>query len=450
MRGAIQRSDRQSSGIVLALLRVGRSSLLLAAVFLGGCGGGAGGSSGVSGSAPTSGQAPHTFNEAGGFNGAVRSLLPVPDGSGDLYISGDFTSFGNQPVARVVRVRSDGTLDPNFVLPAAITGSISSVAVSDDGSGAVYVAEQITGFPLATGRIWKLTPQGAVDPAFTVGNVSLDAQNEPFFGSVTRSLVPVGDGSGRFYAAVSGTYNGVAVGPIIRVNPDGSLDQSFVAQGGIAFRIVPAQDGSGDLYVASWLQHSPSGFAANLARLNFDGSHDAGFQAPGHWPEALWESADVSLMVPVGDGSGDLFVVGFFPNAAAPQPLEGAYRGLVRMNPDGSIDASSPKPQVDPSQQVVALVKATDGTQDWFVGQNLDDSHSRVFRFGPDGMMIVDFIAGQIVANALLSQPRGVPPYLFLPAPDGSGDLFIGGEFSSYNGVPVGNIVRINRDGTRD
>ncbi len=394
--------------------------------------------------------ASRTFNQAGGFNGPVRGMLPVPGGGGDLYISGDFTSYGGVPVPRVVRVRSDGALRPEFALTSQITGAISAMAVADDGSGALYVAEQNAGFPLATGRVWRLTPQGAVDQAFAVGHVSLDAQNEPFFGAVTRSLVPVGDGSGRIYAAVSGSYNGAAVGPIIRLNPDGSVDASFLAQGEVVFRIVPAQDGGGDVYVASWLRHSPSGFAANLSRLNADGSHDAGFQAPGHWPEPLWESATVSLMVPVGDGSGDVFAVGVFPNLAAPQPIEEAYRGLARLNPDGSVDTASPQPQLSPDQQVVALTKSADGSQDWIVGYRVDETQSRVARFKPDGSIDPLFTVGQIVGNALFNQISGVPPYLFLPAPDGSGDLFIGGEFSSYNGVTVGNIVRINRDGTLD
>lgn len=377
-------------------------------------------------------------------------MLPVPDGSGDIYVSGDFTAYGGQPVAHVVRVRPEGTLHQGFTLSGTITNPISSMAAADDGSGAVFVAEQVGGFPVSIGRIWKLTPQGAVTEVFTVGTAEVDAQNEPFFGAVIRSLVPVGDGSGRIYAAVSGQYNGTAAGPIIRLNPDGSLDPTFQAQTGVVFRIVPAQDGSGDLYIASWLRHSPSGFAANLSRLNPEGTRDSNFQAPGHWPEALWESANVSLMVPVGDGSRDLLAVGFFPNLAAPQPIEGAYRGLVRMNPDGTMDLASPRPQVNPDESVVALVKAIDGSGDWLVGQNFEQTQSRVLRFRSDGAVNPTFTTGQIVGNALFNQPRGVPPYLFLPAPDATGDVYIGGEFSSYNGVTVGNIVRITGNGMLD
>ena len=36
------------------------------------------------------------------------------------------------------------------------------------------------------------------------------------------------------------------------------------------------------------------------------------------------------------------------------------------------------------------------------------------------------------------------------PAPDGSGDLYIGGDFQSYNGAPVGHLIRVNSNGTID
>lgn len=39
---------------------------------------------------------------------------------------------------------------------------------------------------------------------------------------------------------------------------------------------------------------------------------------------------------------------------------------------------------------------------------------------------------------------------VMMPAPDRTGDLYVGGEFSFYNGVAAKNIVRINRDGSLD
>lgn len=201
-------------------------------------------------------------------------------------------------------------------------------------------------------------------------------------------------------------------------------------------RIVPAQDGTGDIYVISWLRHSPSGFVSNLRRLNGDGTWDTVFQPPGHALSGLYLYASVSLMVPVGDGTGDLFAVGTFPNINAPQPIVGAYRGLVRLNPDGSADLTQPKPQVDPDSAPSALTPASDGSRDWLVGVR-----TSVLRFKPDGSSNAAFMQGEISGNGIS---------VITPAADGSGDLYVGGAFSSYNNVTVGNIVRIHRDGSLD
>ncbi len=437
------------------------SCLFLAVLVLaGGCGGDGGGNGGGGGDTPPppplsppspqpNASPTNGFNQAGGFNGPVRTMSPVSAGSGDVYVSGDFTAYANQPVPRVVRVRSDGTLHEGFRLADLVGGQITSVALADDGSGALYVAEQVAGFPVSTGRLWKIQSNGNVDPTFVVGTATLDDEwQRPFAEAVIRSLVPVGDGSGRVYAAVSGLYNGATVGAVVRVNPDGSLDSTFNSEAEGVFRIVPAQDGSGDLYTASWLRHMPSGFASNLSRLNADGTWDPAFQPPGHWPHVLYYEVSVNLMVPIGDGSRDLFAVGVFLNFDAPQPIAGAFRGLVRIKPDGTVDLTAPRPQVDPTGTVVALVQANDGSGDWFVGQTVVQTQSTVRRYRPDGTINADFTTGQLVGTDLRYRQWAVPPYLVLPAPDGSGDVYVGGEFSSYNGLAVNNIVRVKRDGS--
>lgn len=387
-----------------------------------------------------------------GFDGPVRAIIPVPDGSGDVYIAGMFTLYRNQPVRPVVRLKPDGSLSPQFTLADSIGPTISDIAAADDGSGDLYVAEHVGGAQVVTGRIWKVNSDGTLDASFSVGTIAADLLQSQFvFGLVVLDLVPVGDGSGRIYATVPGTYNGTDVpGTIVRIKPDGGLDPSFNSQTpGETFRIVPANDGSGDVYLGTLMRHSPSGFAPNLVRMNADGSWDMSFQAPGHVPNSLFDSGRVSVIVPVGDGSGDVFAVGFFPNLAAPQPIVGAFRGLIRLNPDGTVDQTSPRPQVDPDVNVVALAKADDGSGDWLVGQTLSQTRSTVFRYKANGVLDPAFTPGEILGGNLFTRQGGIPPYVLVPAPDGSGDLYAAGEFFSYNAVAVENVVRVIADGTQ-
>lgn len=379
------------------------------------------------------------------FNGPVTQVLPVQDDSGDVYVLGDFTTYGGAVVPRIVRLRPDGRRHP-FMLPGIIAGRVVSAALADDGSRDIYVAELVGDFPHRVSHIWRLHEDGTLDAGFTRGTAVID----PDFGNYTwrgavHNLVSLGDRSGRVYATMpvgfSGPmdfiYNGTVVRSIVRLNPDGSLDPAFLSEaGGPVSSMVPAQGGAGALYIISWLRHSPSGFVSNLRRLNANGTLDTVFQPPGHASSGLYLSASVSLMVPVGDGSGDLFAVGVFPNINAPQPVVGAYRGLVRLNPDGTVDLTSPKPQPAPDSFPSALVQAVDGSRDWLVGLG-----GTLLRFKPDGTIDSTFKAGSIAGGGI---------NVITPAADNSGDLYVGGAFSSYANVEVGNLVRIHPDGTLD
>src|SRR5688572_3289127 len=94
------------------------SALLLAGVFLVlvGCGGGSEDQS----SAPSTSPSPAATGQPGRFNGPVTNLIEAPDGSGEIYVAGLFTTYNDQPVRPVVRVKQDGMLNPVFVLDDSI------------------------------------------------------------------------------------------------------------------------------------------------------------------------------------------------------------------------------------------------------------------------------------------------------------------------------------------
>jgi hypothetical protein len=165
-----------------------------------------------------------------------------------------------------------------------------------------------------------------------------------------------------------------------------------------------------------------------VQRLLSDGTIDPAFTAGSG---ALVQGGGISSLVPVGDGTGDIFVGGLFGDAIFGTPAD-RVPNLVRLNPDGTLDRSSSKP--DGTEPVGTMAKAADGTGDLFVVQG-----SRLTRHKPPTWLSdPQFQIGQF-------DGRGA---VLLPASDNTGDVYLGGEFSSYNGVPVGNIVRIHRDGT--
>jgi hypothetical protein len=398
-----------------------------------------------SGTAPGAPALSAGFNQVGGFDRSVRSVVSVNDGTGDIYVMGDFTAYGGRPVRPVVRLQPDGTLKDTFVLASSIQNRISSIAPADDGSGDLYVADSVvdqSSFPpTGIGHVQRVNPDGTIDPAFATGTITLASDAfppDPDLRPVIRSLVPVGDQSGRVYAAVSGSYNGTEAGPVVRLNANGTLDSGFRQDRLLpaVFRIVPANDGSQDLYVATFRRDDPGTWLrAQLLRLNADGTVDPGFDTGNaNYPEAR-----IGLVVPVGDGSGDVFATGVFLNLALPNPGGPfALRGLVRFNPTGSVDATSPRPQVT-VPTVLALAKAGDGSGDWLAAEAVDPSQIKVDRYKSDGIRDPGFTPGRISGSALST---------ILPAPDDNSEFYVGGAFSSYNGVGANNLVRVNRDGS--
>lgn len=424
--------------------------LLLLVAGLSGCGGaGDVPSAGALGNAPGSnaGGSPEPINQALVFNGPVRQVLGVPNGSGDVYVRGDFSAYRDQSVAPVVRLRADGSLNGSFRLPASIDHQISGLALADDGSGDLYIADYViergVASSIGTGRIWRIHSDGTIDSTFAMGTFSIESDAfppDPEFRPVVRSIAAMGDGSGRVYVAAGGRYNGTAVGQVVRLNRNGSLDAGFTDQAPYpVFRVVPANDGTGDLYIGTYDRDSPSGWVSHyLLRLNADGTLDAGFNTAAF----VWVEARIAFMIPVGDGSGDLFAVGTFLNLAESNPGgPNAFRGLVRVNPNGAIDRLSPKPQVDPLATVNVMVKATDQSGDWFVGQRTALDQFKVVRYKADGTVNPRFTTVQLVGNNLNT---------LMPSPDTTGDLYIGGDFWSYNGAAVNHLIRVNSDGTLD
>ncbi|HZH49737.1 MAG TPA: delta-60 repeat domain-containing protein [Nitrospira sp.] len=372
----------------------------------------------------------------------MTAIISAPDASGDIYIAGGFTTYNDRPVRPVVRIRPDGTLNESFTLASEIIG-VTSLAPVDDGSGDIYVAE-VQSLANRVVQILKVNADGSVDSAFPPGQV-IYTKADTILRTNILTIVPVGDGSGRAYVCGAfDRYNGVEVSHIVLVTPTGTLEPSFRSAATPTFTVVPADDGSGDLYVMNWRIidiSGPTTASTDVYRLNANGSVDLAFKTLTTLPFGT-----LRAVLPVGDGSGDLFIggVNIFLGTGDPNPDN--FISLARVNPDGTFDLTSPRPAVNDG--VSLLARAVDGTKDIFIaGQPI---------FGTDGTDITveqhlrRFKADSSIdpAFAIGTVDGGISSVL--PVPDGTSDLYVGGTFTTYNGVAAGNIVRLNANGTLD
>ena len=227
------------------------------------------------------------FDTSTGFDNGVSFIAPAIDGSGDVYVSGAFTSYNGTAVdTGLIRLNDDGSIDAGFS-----TGSgwgQDGIAPATDGSGDVYVAKS------TSPGIARLNNDGSIDTGFDTG---LSGFNDD-----VRAIAVATDGSGDIYAAGFFTdYNGTGMNGLARVNSDGSLDSGFVTDAGFVGWgnfMTPAIDGSGDIYVDGNL-------IGDILRLNDDGSIDVGF-ASGSF------NASPNSVALATDGSDDIYVGGDF------------------------------------------------------------------------------------------------------------------------------------------
>jgi uncharacterized delta-60 repeat protein len=234
-----------------------------------------------------------TFNAMAGPSGLVRILVPEPGGK--ILIGGEFTSVNNTNRNRIARLNADGSLDTSFD-PAAGAGDIVRTVALMPG-GQVLVGGLFTTFAgVSKTHLARLNNNGSLDPSFPAGS---GPNGDVYFAS------PQPDST----ILISGDFtsvNGTGMNRIARLQADGSLDTTFMpdggALGGPVYHVLSQPNGK---IVLGGGFTSVNGTSVNrLARVTGDGSLDPVF-TPGSGASDL-----ILSMALQGDGmilAGGLF-----------------------------------------------------------------------------------------------------------------------------------------------
>ena len=234
---------------------------------------------------------------------------------------------------RLVRLNPDGSLDSSFSAPLSAgepAPYVRSLAIQPDGK--ILVGGTFTYMSsIGGGRfLARLNPDGSVDPSFLHGMSGVD--------NSVYSLALQSDGKilvRGFFAFVDGVLrNGFA-----RLNADGSLDASFAyPPDGYAPENFALQN-DGKILIGV---NQGSGYG--IVRLNTDGTPDPSFL-----------NGSVSVNNPCGmsiaiQGDGKILMAGCFTT------LNGMPCGrLARLNPDGSLDRSFTEGRSGADSDILAL-----------------------------------------------------------------------------------------------
>jgi uncharacterized delta-60 repeat protein len=258
------------------------------------------------------------FGTGSGANDIVEALAIQADGK--IVIAGDFSFVNLQSRPHIARLNPDSTLDLKFEPDYVINGPIRAVDLTTDGH--ILIAgsfTQVEGLPY--NYLARVSTNGARDNRFDVGSGAdnpIFAVKETFVDANRKVLV-----GGAF-----SIFNGVPRRGIARVNEDGHTDTSFDPGAGVngtVYSLAIQRDGK--ILVGGEFGSVNGILRNNIARLNPDGSLDESFDAG--------LGADGSVRAIAVGFDDRIYIGGLFTSVTG--VLE---QHLARLNADGRLDSS--------------------------------------------------------------------------------------------------------------
>ena len=411
-----------------------------------------------------------------GTNGSVSISVIQPDNK--IIISGNFSNYNGGVANKLVRLNMDGKIDKGFNAGLGPDGTVNTIALQYNNK--ILIGGNFSSYNgINSNKLARLNANGSMDKTFKVG--------EGGDNSITKILIQPDEKilvAGNFT-----TYNQVTANGLVRLNKNGSIDNTFNA--GITDSISKIHElailPDGKIIISGSARNFSGGMATSIEtiRLNKNGSRDYSFgeckidfgdsypyvksigvEKDGNVLLALM-NRDLGLPFPYNgmllrvDGKGVILEKkgSFWINSMTIQnddkimalgfdnPEWGIIkRKVVRMNKDLTVDSTfklnDDKEYADPNECAVQSLSV-----------QLDGKLIVVGNFGEINGLIANNIARLNTdgsADVTFNQRRGCNGTVLVSAVQPNGRLLIGGEFSRYNYQPVSNIARLKKNGELD
>jgi uncharacterized delta-60 repeat protein len=361
----------------------------------------------------------------GNLNAKVRS-------DGKLLVWGDFTQLAGVERTGIALLNADGSVDDSFRPPEILQGHrrlpgvspalVHSVEIQPDGKLVLAgLFNRVNGQPRS--MIVRLFPDGSVDESFGAGLQ---------FDGLLISLVIQPDGR----IVVGGLFenlNGERRLGIARLMPDGTVDPSFQPNGGptndgLVIITTLALQADGKILLGGYFKQVDGKAMPNLARLNPDGTFDPTFK--------LRSGASAPVYRIRQQPDGKIVVGGLFDTVG-----RRASKRLARLNADGSNDLTFRPP--NPNAEVTDIACLPDGRLIVSGNFNTIGGQKRPFitLLNADGTLDPGFDLGtgpdQVLGTVNGNGAQAIPLLA-------DGTLYLSGPFQKVNGQSVPSLVRLN------
>ena len=258
-----------------------------------------------------------SFINGSGFNGDVYKLIIQPDGK--MIVGGNFTTYNGIQADSIIRLNSDRSIDESFYSGSKIfSGFVMDIELQSDGK--ILVSGSFAGYDGELSKnIVRLNSDGTRDSSFNVGSG---------FNQMVRSTAIQSDDK-ILVAGWFTSYNGALARYMVRLNSDGTIDNTFNIGSGFnesVFKLILQPNGK---ILVSGAFTSYNGTSTNrMVRLNSDGTIDNTFDIGsgfgGGFPSVMELQSD-----------GKILVSGYFNTYNG-----NSYGRIIRLNTNGTIDTS--------------------------------------------------------------------------------------------------------------
>ena len=362
----------------------------------------------------TDGTLDKSFETGAGFNNSVFSI--AIQSNGKIIVGGDFTSYNNVDLNRLVRLNVGGELDQSFNTGTGANGSIKTIAIKENGR--VVIGGIFTAFNGETrNRIAQIKNNGILDELFdselnvngTVESIAITENGKIILG-------------GNFT-----TVNGVQKNRLARLDINGDLDPNFNFGNGANDAVLFVKILANNKILVGGRFDQFNNLQTNcLVRLNSIGAIDPTFQSP------LGSSNSNKVVFIALQGDKNILIGGKFSIG------NGDYKYLLRIKLTGLKDESFNSPITngfDPPIIVNTISVQMDGKI--VVGGNFNTYFSKARKN-----------LARLNTNGELEY-AGANNYIYNIAKQGNKTI-IGGFFTAYNGEKIRYLARLKNDGKLD
>jgi len=356
-----------------------------------------------------------SFHVGTGIDDLIFTIKIQNDGK--IIIGGEFITYNGTSVNRIVRLNNDGSIDTSFNIGTGANNYIRAIEIQSDEK--IIIGGDFTTFNGANKyRIARLNSNGSNDGTFN----TFSGMEDPVFGIAIQSdgkVIIVGE---------FGLFQGFSVNGIVRLNTNGTKDVTFSTGTGFNNTVYsPVIQSDGKIIIGGAFSNY-NGYTRNyLVRLNSNGSIDLSFN-PGEGPSG-WISSISNYT------DGKIIITGGFE----------LYRGIGRhhiacLNTDSSFDESFNKGTG--ADNVIMITKINSNGKVLICGT--------FKKFNNYGRNQIALLNSDGTIDTTFNPGTGINGSIWDAIFQNDGKVIVCGNFSEYNGIATNNLIRINTDGCID